>query len=243
MTLSVVLLIGAGLLIRSFTRLGRVDPGFEAPPDRVLTMLVSLTGPRFEKPAAVTAFWDELLARTRALPGVEATSMSLTIPPYGTEFDDYEIEGKPLPLGEEHPSVPVPFVSHDYRKALGIPLLRGRWFDGRDRADTPRVTVISESMARKHFSGENPVGRRMKYGGPTQTSHPFMEIIGVVGDVKYLGLDRDSGAVFYELSFRMPFRDMWLLVRTQGEAQPLAAAVRREIHSLDPPCQLTAWVR
>jgi predicted permease len=233
-TLSVLLLIGAGLLIRSFTRLGRVDPGFEAPPDRVLTMLVSLTSPRFDKPAVRTAFWDALLARIGALPGVEATSISLTIPPYGTEFDDYEIEGKPLPVGEEHPSVPVPFVSHDYRKTLGIPLLRGRWFDGQDRADTPRVTVISESMARKHFSGENPVGRRMKYGGPTQSWHPYMEIIGVVGDVKYLGLDRDSGAVFYELSFRIPFRDMWLLVRTQGEAQPLAAAVRREIHSLDP---------
>ncbi|MEX2263378.1 MAG: ABC transporter permease [Bryobacteraceae bacterium] len=233
-TLSVLLLIGTGLLIRSFTRLGNVDPGFQAPPDRVLTMLVSLAGPRFDKPAARIAFWDELLARIRALPGVEAASISLTIPPYGTEFDDYEIEGKPLPEGEEHPSVPVPFVSHDYRKTLGVPLLRGRWFDSRDRADTPRVTVISESMARKHFSGENPVGRRMKYGGPTQTWHPYMEIIGVVGDVKYLGLDRDSGAVFYELSLRMPLRDMWLLVRTQGETQPLAAAVRREIHGLDP---------
>jgi predicted permease len=233
-TLSVLLLIGAGLLIRSFTEIGRVDPGFEAPPDRVLAMMVSLTGPRFDKPAARTTFWDEILARIQALPGVEAASISLTIPPYGTEFDDYEIEGKPLPEGEEHPSVPVPFVSHDYRKTLGIPLLQGRWFDGQDRADTPRVTVISESMARKHFAGENPVGRRMKYGGPSQTWHPYMEIIGVVGDVKYLGLDRDSGAVFYELSFRMPLRDMWLLVRTQGEARLLAAAVRREIHSLDP---------
>jgi putative ABC transport system permease protein len=112
--------------------------------------------------------------------------------------------------------------------------LRGRWFDERDRADTPRVTVISESMARKHFPGEDPVGRRMKYGGPSQSSHPYMEIIGVVGDVKYLGLGRDSGAVFYELSFHMPFSDMWLLVKTQGEQQSLAAAVRREIHSLDP---------
>jgi putative ABC transport system permease protein len=233
-TLSVVLLIGAGLLIRSFTRLGTVDPGFSAPPDRVLTMLISLTGPRFDKPAAMTAFWDQLLARVKVLPGVEATSISLTVPPYGTEFDDYEIEGKPLPPGEEHPSVPVPFVSHDYRKTLGIPLLRGRWFDDRDRADTPRVTVISESMARMHFSGEDPVGRRMKYGGPNQSRHPFMEIIGVVGDVKYLGLGRDSGAVFYELSFHMPLPDMWLLVRTQGEPPPLAAAVRREIHSLDP---------
>jgi putative ABC transport system permease protein len=234
-TLSLLLLIGAGLLIRSFNLLGKVDAGFEAPPDRVLTMLVSLTGPQFEKPAAVTAFWHELLTRIRALPGVEAASISVTIPPNSTSFsDDYEIEGKPLPAGEQHPSVPVPFVSHDYQKTLGIPLLRGRWFDARDRADTPRVAVISESMARRHFPGENPVGRRLKFGGQTQTWHPYMEIIGVVGDVKYLGLDRDSGAVFYELSFRIPFRDMWLLVRTQGEAQPLAAAVRREIHRLDP---------
>jgi putative ABC transport system permease protein len=233
-TLSIMLLIGAGLLIRSFTELGRVDPGFAAPPDRVLTLLVSLSGPRFDKPDVRSMFWDELLTRVRALPGVEAASISLTIPPYGTEFDDYEIEGKPLPMGEEHPSVPVPFVSHDYRKTLGIPLLRGRWFNEGDRADTPRVTVISESMARKHFSGEDPVGRRMKYGGPNQTSHPYMEIVGVVGDVKYLGLGRHSGAVFYELNFRMPLRDMWLLVRTQDEPQPLVAAVRREIHGLDP---------
>lgn len=234
-TLSILLLIGAGLLVRSFTRLTSVDPGFAAPPNRVLTMLVSLTGPRFETAAARTAFWDELLARVSALPGVEAASISVTVPPDRAAFgDDYEIEGKPLPAGEQHPSVPVPFVSHDYRKTLGIPLLRGRWFDGRDRADTPRVTVISESMARRHFAGENPVGRRMKFGGSTQTAHPYMEIIGVVDDVKYLGLDRDSGAVFYELFFRIPFRDMWLLVRTQGDAQPLAAAVRREIQRFDP---------
>jgi len=234
-TLSILLLIGAGLLVRSFTRLTSVDPGFAAPPERVLTMLVSLTGPRFETAAARTAFWDQLLARVSALPGVEAASISVTVPPDRAAFgDDYEIEGKPLPAGEQHPSVPVPFVSHDYRKTLGIPLLRGRWFDGRDRADTPRVTVISESMARRHFAGENPVGRRMKFGGPTQTAHPYMEIIGVVGDAKYQGLERDSGAVFYELFFRIPFRDMWLLVTTAGEAQPLARAVRREIQRLDP---------
>jgi putative ABC transport system permease protein len=93
--------------------------------------------------------------------------------------------------------------------------------------------VISESMARRHFSGDDLVGRRIKFGGSAQTSHPCMEIIGVVRDVKYLGLGHDSGAVFYELGFRMPFQDMWLLVRTQGDAQALAPAVRREIHSLD----------
>ncbi|MGH9627946.1 MAG: ABC transporter permease, partial [Bryobacteraceae bacterium] len=161
----------------SFTRLSSVDPGFATPTDRVLTMLVSLTGPRFDKPAAVTAFWDEL-ARVSALPGVEAAGISVTVPPERAAFgDDYEIEGKPLPAGEEHPSVPVPFVSRDYRKTLGIPLLRGRWFDARDRADTPRVTVISESMARRHFAGENPVGRRLKFGGRNQ-AHPLWRSLG-----------------------------------------------------------------
>jgi putative ABC transport system permease protein len=94
--------------------------------------------------------------------------------------------------------------------------------------------VISESMARRHFAGENPVGRRMKYGGRMQPRHPFMEIVGVVGDVKFMGLGRDSGAVFYELHFQMPFSDMWLLVKTRGEAEALAPAVRRTIHGLDP---------
>jgi putative ABC transport system permease protein len=234
-SLSVLLLIGAGLLIRSFTRLTSVDPGFAAPPDRVLTMLVSLTGPRFETAVARTTFWENVLARVGTLRGVESVSISVTVPPDRAAFgDDYEIEGRPLAAGEQHPSVPVPFVSHDYQKTLGIRLLGGRWFDGTDRADSPRVTVISQSMADRHFAGENPVGRRMKFGGPTQTSHPYMEIIGVVDDVKYRGLERDSGAVFYELFFRIPFRDMWLLVRTTNEVQPLAAAVRREIRRLDP---------
>jgi putative ABC transport system permease protein len=233
-SLSVLLVIGAGLLIRSFSLLGSVSPGFEAPPERVLTMSISLTGPRFEKADTVTAFWDQLLERARAIPGVEAASLSVTIPPDRPAFgDDYEIEGKPLLPGSEHAAVPVPIVSHDYRKTLGIPLLRGRWFDSRDRVGTPRVTVISESMARRHFSGENPVGQRIKHGGRMQ-AHPFMEIIGVVGDVKYQGLSRDHVPVFYQLNSHMPFRNMWLLVRTRSDTQAMAATVRQEIRRLDP---------
>jgi putative ABC transport system permease protein len=239
--LSILLVIGAGLLIRSFDLLGRVDPGFHAPPDRVLTVLLSPTGARYRVPVtgasqpnrALAAYWDQLLERVRLLPGVEAASVAITIPPDRVAFTDgYEIEGKPSTPGSEHAAVPVPFVSHDYFKTLGIPLLRGRWFDGRDRADSPRVTVISEAMARRHFAGENPVGQRLKHGHRS-LANPYMEIIGVVGDVKYLGLDNQATPVYYQLSAQVPSRPMWLLVRTKGDAQSMASAVRGEIRSLD----------
>ncbi|MEX2263379.1 MAG: ABC transporter permease [Bryobacteraceae bacterium] len=233
-TLSVLLLIGAGLLIRSFNLLGRVHPGFHAPPEQVLTMLLSPTGPRYRDTRALGAYWDRLLERVCLVPGVQAASVAITIPPDRVAFSDgYEIESKPTPPGSEHPAVPVPFVSRDYFRTLGIPLLRGRWFDGRDRADSPRVTVISEAMARRHFPGENPVGQRLKHGHRS-LANPYMEIIGVVGDVKYQGLDSENTLVYYELTSQVPSRPMWLLVRTRGDAQALAPAVRQEIRSLDP---------
>jgi putative ABC transport system permease protein len=228
-TLSVLLLIGAGLLIRSFSLLGGVQPGFHAPPERLLTMNILLTGSRYEDSRAVDGWWNQVLERVRALPGVEAASVAATIPPDRLNLtDDYQIEGKLLPSGSQHPAVPIPFVSHDYFKTLGIPLLQGRWFDGRDRAGTPRVTVISETMARRHFAGENPIGHRIRYGVQP------LEIIGVTGDVKYRGLDHEDEPVFYQLASQAAERRMWLLVRTQGDAQALASPVRQEIRALDP---------
>ncbi|HEY7112732.1 MAG TPA: ABC transporter permease [Thermoanaerobaculia bacterium] len=234
MSLSVVLLIGAGLLIRSFNLLGHVDLGFAAPPDRVLTMPVSPTGPRWRDNAALNVFWTQLLERVQSLPGVLAASIANTTPPDRLAFTDgYEIESKPLPPGSDHPAVPVPFVSHGYFKTLGIPLLRGRVFDQRDTADSPRVTVISATMARRHFPGEDPIGQRLKHGGRS-LKNPWMEIVGIVGDAKYQGLGEKPEPVYYELSDQVPFRPMWLLVRTETDAHALAPAVREEIRKLDP---------
>ena len=122
------------------------------------------------------------------------------MPPDRVAFTDgFEIQGRIEPPGSDYPAVPVPFVSQEYFKTLGIPLLRGRWFDRRDTADSPRVTVISETMARRHFPGEDPIGRGLKHGGRALTN-PYMEIIGVVGDVKYQGLGGENEPVYYEVS-------------------------------------------
>ena len=229
-TLSVILLIGAGLLIRSFTLLERVDPGFRTSPDHILAMFISPTGAQFDKPGAIDAYWEHLLLRIRGLAGIEAASLSNATPPDRRGFrDGYEIEGWPRPPGSPpHPSVHAPFVTQEYFTVLGVPLLQGRWFDARDTRQSPRVTVISGAMARRHFDGENPIGHRLMYGKTP------LEIIGVVGDVKYQGLQLDAEPVFYQLASQSPFWDMWLLVRTRGRADALAPMVRQEIRALHP---------
>jgi predicted permease len=232
-TFSVLLLIGAGLLIRSFDLLGRVNPGFQAPPDRVLTMLLSPQGARYRDRQALASYWDRLLDRVRTLPGVETASIAITMPPDRTAFTDgFELQAKPAPPGVENPGVPVPFVSQDYFKTLGIPLLRGRWFDSRDSADSPRVAVISENMARKYFPNEDPVGQKLKHGGRA-LNNAYMDIIGVVADVKYQGLENEAVPVYYEVSSQVPARPMWLLLRTRGEAHTMISAARQAIRDID----------
>jgi putative ABC transport system permease protein len=231
---SLLLLIGAGLLIRSFTLLSNVGPGFQAPPDRVLTMLLLPTGPKYRDPVVLRGYWTQLIDRVGTLPGVESASVSLCLPPDRISFTDgYEIEGQVLPPGIDNPAVPVSYVSSDFFKTLEIPLKQGRWFENRDHADAPRVAVISEAFARKHFTGENPLGRRLKHGG-RNSQGTFMEIVGIVGDVKYEGLESEMHPAFYEAADQQAARPMWLLVRTRGEASALTGAIRAEIRGLDP---------
>jgi predicted permease len=229
-TVSVVLLIGAGLLIRSFSSLGRVDPGFSVPSERVLVMFVSPPSQRFNTPDALAAYWNQLLDRARAVPGVADASLSNVVPPDRSMYgDSYAIEGRTLTSDAVRYSAPaMPYVSYDYFKTLGIPLLRGRWFDRQDAPSSGRVAVISEAMVRRHFVNEDPIGQRIRYGSQS------LEIIGVVGDVKYRGLQRDDEPVFYQLeSQARRGEDMWLLVRTSRNADNLAATVRQEIRALD----------
>jgi predicted permease len=232
MALSVMLLTGAGLLIRSFVLLGGVPAGFLAPPEHLLTMQVSPNSLKYRDAAALAAYWEETVLRVRAVPGVEDAAVAITIPPDRTAFTDgFEIPARTPPGGG--PVVPVPFVSTGYFHTLGIPLLRGRNFDARDRIGSPRVTIVSETMARRYFPGENPLGQRLKHGGPG-LNNPYMEIVGVVGDVKYSGLGRAAEPVYYEAAAQNVSRPMWLVVRTRDLAAAAAPAVSAQIRSIDP---------
>ncbi len=229
--LSVVLLAGAGLLIRSFTMLGRVHPGFQAPPDRVLLMQLSPTGERYRGDGKLLGYWQQVMDRVRAVPGVASVAVSLTVPPDRTAFTDgFEIPGRTPREGG--PLVPVPFVSSDYFQTLGIPLLRGRAFDQRDTLNAPGAVIVSESLARRYFGNEDPVGQRIKHGGP-DLKNPLNEIVGVVGDVKYEGLEAADTPVYYEASTQFPARPMWMAVRTHGPALAMLPAVSAAVRALD----------
>jgi putative ABC transport system permease protein len=231
--LSIVLLAGAGLLARSFVLLGRVQTGFQAPAERLLILQLSPTGAKYREREQLAGYWDRVLAGARSVAGVESAALSITLPAGRVAFTDgFEIVGR-TPPKEGGPLVPVPWVSRDYFRTMGIPVLRGRVFDARDRIDSPNVIVISETLARRYFPGENPVGQRLKHGGPS-LNNPYNEIIGVVGDVKYLGSAKADVPVYYESAEQSPSRPMWLVVRTHGPARQWLAPLQAEIHNMDP---------
>jgi putative ABC transport system permease protein len=171
------------------------------------------------------------LSHVRALAGVESAALAITLPPDHVAFSDgFEIPGRTPKEGG--PVVPVPWVSYDYFRTLGIPVLRGRVFDRHDKPGSPGVKVISEALARRYFPGEDPIGQRLKHGGPS-LNNPYGEIIGVVADVKYEGLAGENVPVYYESADQYSSRPMWLAVRTAGRARQWLSAVQAEIRAID----------
>ena len=230
--LSIVLLAGAGLLIRSFVLLGRVQTGFQTPPERLLTLQLSPTGAKYSERPQLAAYWEQVQSRVQALAGVESVALAITLPPGRVAFSDgFEIPGRTPKQGG--PVVPVPWVSYDYFRTLGIPVLRGRVFDSRDKNGSPGVVVISDVLARRYFPGEDPVGQRLKHGGPG-LNNPYQEIIGVVADVKYQGIASEHVPLYYESVDQNPSRPLWLAVRTHGHARQWLSAVQAEIRTIDP---------
>jgi putative ABC transport system permease protein len=226
-----MLLIGAGLLVKSFWRLQRVDPGVDT--ERVLTMQFALRGQQYADPRQVAAFYTRLLERVQALPGVRAATASNSLPPDSTEFsDDFTIEGRPAVPNQPPPIAYVIRVSPDYFSAFNIPLRRGRYFSAADSRDAPQVTIINETTARQFFPNEDPIGKRVNMGDERQPS--LWQIAGVVGDVKYNGLAEETQPALYQPLIQATSSNVFLSVKTEA-ADPLslAAAVRNEIRSLD----------
>jgi len=239
--LSLLLLAGAALFLRSFVRLQQVETGLLVPAARVLTMQISPSAAKYRDDKSRIAFYDRLLERVRQLPGVAAAAVSDSLPPDREgDADTYVIAGRPLAPGELNPIVSAPTVSADYFRTLGIPLLKGRLFDERDKLDAPPVAIISEGMARRDFAGQDPIGQRIKRSGPEFSASPYMEIVGVVGNTRYLGLASALDAVYYEPLPQNAGRKLFLAVRSAAAAASLAPMVRREIRTVDQDAVVTA---
>jgi predicted permease len=234
--LAVVLLAGAGLLIRSFLRVQAVDPGFD--PERVLTTKVNL--PASAPNDRASQFYRQAFERVAALPGVESVGAARHIFLETHPDVPVYIEGRPQALpGQGREELTSDEVSAGYFNAMRIPLLKGRFFSEQDGPESPRVALVNETMARRFFPGEDPVGKRFKYGGAGSGS-PFMTVVGVVGDVRQQGLDRPPLPQYFVPLTQEPAPDAALVVRTTADPLSLAAAVRREIHAADKNVTLSA---
>ncbi|MGH9907597.1 MAG: ABC transporter permease, partial [Pyrinomonadaceae bacterium] len=230
--LSLVLLAGAGLMLNSFLRLQRVSPGFA--PQNILTTEISLPSARYEEAHQINGFYQQLIDRVGGLPGVEAAGIGMSLPPNLLSISDtFTIEGVPLTPGKSEASVPVLFVSPGYFGALGVPLQLGRNFAETDRTGAPPVVIINETLARRYFPNQNPIGRRMKIGEPERPDNPWMEIIGVVGDVRYGGLEVAPEPAYYQHYQQVDWSSTYLVLRSTSDPRPLADAVRNAVWSLD----------
>ena len=229
--LSLVLLVGAGLLVRSFVRLLAVDPGFD--PRGAVTMNVFLPGARYPEDAQHSAFFNAVVERAAALPGVESAGATSNLPVSGN-YDRMPVyvEGQPDALAGDAPDAERYMVSADYFRALGVPLVSGRAFDARDREGTPLVAVVGRTMAERFWPNEDPVGRRFKFG---DVKNPWIEIVGVAGDVRHYGLEKEANLQVYLHHLQTPSQVMTLVVRgpSGGDADALARAVRGEVWAVD----------
>jgi predicted permease len=230
---SLVLLIGAGLLVRSFVRLQQVAPGFS--PERVVSMMVTLKGGNFDSIAKWTPFLDSMRARVGSLPGVESVGATSSLPLSGTGgWSGIEVDG--FPRGPDEPEFQSDQrnATPDYFETLRIPLLAGRYFNERDTADSTKVAVVDEKMARRFWPNGTAIGKRLRLTATAYRVNPWIEIVGVVGVVKQYGLDTDTRMTVYFPEPQLPQATMYIVVRTRSDAAVEAPAIVRAIHSLDP---------
>jgi putative ABC transport system permease protein len=230
--LALLLLVGAGLMIRSFLRLQRVDPGFA--PDSVLTAMIVLPQSSYREAARVGAFQRQLLQRVQALPGVQAASVSMSLPPDLLMMrNPFAPEGQSPSPGQSLPLADQLLVSPDYFRTLGIQQLTGRAFTDADDASAPQVVIINETLARQYFPNQDPVGKRLQTGDYSPKG-PWLTIVGVVADVKYNGLNEVAQPTLYTaFQQNLWWRSMFLVVKTGGDPLGLVNAVRNEVWALD----------
>jgi putative ABC transport system permease protein len=231
--LSLVLLVGAGLLLRSFMRLLDVDPGFDA--SHVLTMDVSLPTVKYSKPDQQIAFFDEVLRRIAVLPGVRTAGMSAALPLTSIRATPVLPEGQPdVPLAQR-PFVDIEAISPKWFETMKVPFRSGRTFTDADGAQAPKVVIVNETFAGEFWPNESPVGKHVVVGRWPAPA----EVIGVASDVKNKGLEQPTQPQLYLAVPQLPWGNMNLLVRTSVAPESLIGSVRSQIASIDPDQPLT----
>src|SRR5215472_3347322 len=231
---SLVLLIGAGLLVRSFARLLSVEPGFD--PRDVITMNVSLPTVKYADAQKQIAFFDELLRRVSALPGVNSAATSAALPLVPKRITPVLPEGQPeVPL-PERPFLIIEAISPRHLETMRIPVRMGRAFTDADNAQAPKVIIVNEALARRYWPGQNPVGKHILIGRQPAPA----EIVGLAGDVRNAGLAQAAQAQIYLPFPQIPWGNMNLLVRTVSAPHNMVAPVRAQIAALDPDQPVTA---
>jgi predicted permease len=232
-SLALMLLVGAGLMMKSLSRLLAVDPGFRS--DHLLKVSMSLRTSKYQDDKTVSNFWHVVLDRVRGLPGVEHAALGTVIPMTDSHNrTDITFEGTALPAPGSFPHPDVHVVSPEYVSTLGLSLLRGRTFTDADRRDAPRVAMVNARIARTFFDGGNPVGRRFIFGHPSPTRPPqWLTIVGVLGDTKLYGLANPSRLEVYVPFDQSIENDMDLVMRSANDPAAETSAIRQAVASID----------
>ena len=234
-SIAVMLVIGAGLLVRSFWMLQHVDPGFQS--EGVLTAGMILPFTKYRKPEQINAFHQQLIERLSALPGVKHATIAYDHPLASNWVDSFEIEGRVASAQVGDRSANFIPVGPEYFDTVGVRITAGRKFTTQDDPDHPGVVLVNESFVRQYFPNENPLGQKMKIGpGRIWRGEKFtsFEIVGVVNDVKLAGLEAPSEPAYYVPASQAPLQDMTILVRTTTDPLSLVGAVRQTVLSIDP---------
>lgn len=229
--LALVLLTGAGLLLKSFVRLQNVNPGFNA--QQVLTAEISLPALRYPDKTAQANFFAELDRRVAALPGVSHAGLTIILPMSGVNSDSsFMIDGRPVDDAHPGPDEEIRLISPGYFRTLEIPLVKGRFFSTADKLDAPPVVIINRALAQRYWPNEEALGKRMQL--PTREGPVWAMIVGVVGDMHHRGLDQPVKPEFYVPLAQAPYPSVILALRSSQDANTLTSALRSTVQAIDP---------
>ena len=232
-SISLVLLMGAGLLFRSLMTLMDTPLGFTT--SQMLTMTVAPTGENYRTPGQLIGYWDRVLEGVRGVRGVEQVSLSSDLPlGGGMSVLSFQPEGKPETPPNQQPLTNYVEAGPGYFSTLGIPVLRGREFMNQDAIENPRTILINDAMARREFPEVDPIGRRFSFEPGADGKPQWVEIVGVVGNVRQYRADRDPVPMVYAPYTAQPGRAQNLMIRTAGDPMAVAGAIRAVLQSLDP---------